>query len=205
MNIKSCKVGFAAAVLFLAISGTAQAQIAPHEGCSNAALNGDYGFTVQGSSIGVLVPNGAPPVRPFSTPMLANGVAMANFDGKGNVTQIDFVMHGGISAGVNPGTPLTPNGFRTNEKGTYNVASDCSGTFSIKFEDTSEIDVVFVLADHGRQIHTVVARQHVPALPPAALPAGVKCDSTTNGCDLAVQISSDGVKLGFVLNGNLEW
>ena len=97
-----------------------------------------------------------------------------------------------------PTTPVTPNGFRTGETGTYSVSQDCTGTFKIVFPDTTEIDVAFVLANQGREIRTVVMRQHVPQLPPAIIPAGAACALNSGGCDLGVQIRSDGVKINQV-------
>jgi hypothetical protein len=76
----------------------------------------------------------------------------------------------------------------------------CSGVFKIMFPERSEIDVAFVLANHGLEIRTVVTRQHVPERPPAIISAGSECAPLTpeesSGCDLAVQIRSDGVKIG---------
>ena len=141
-------------------------------------------------SLGVLVPQtGAPPkLLPFVSPLPADGVAMTRFDGHGNLTQVDFVMRNGTSAAT-PGTPLT------GETGTYHVNPDCTGWLKLQFPDTTEVDVAFVLARGGREIRTVVTRQHVPALPPAIIPSGATCAAATGGCDLGVQLRSDGVKL----------
>jgi hypothetical protein len=64
--------------------------------CSNQTLHGDYGSTIEGEILGF------GPVR---------GVAMAHFDGKGNMTQVDHVVVNGIL----PALQWTP-GF-----GTYTV------------------------------------------------------------------------------------
>jgi hypothetical protein len=174
----------------------AKAQDGDNDGCSNATLFGDYAFTLHGESLGVLAPQtGAPPrLLPFASPLPADGVAMTRFDGHGNLTQVDFVMRNGTSAAT-PGTPLTGDGFRAGETGTYHVSPDCTGWFKLQFPDTSEVDVAFVLARGGREIRTVVTRQHVPALPPAIVPSGATCAAATGGCDLGVQVRSDGVKL----------
>jgi hypothetical protein len=184
-------------VLFLTgWTSPARAQDGDNDGCSNATLFGDYGFTLHGESLGVLVPQtGAPPkLLPFASPLLADGVAMTRFDGHGNLTQVDFVMRNGTSAAT-PGTSLTSDGFRAGETGTYHVNSDCTGWFKLQFPDTTEVDVAFVLARGGREIRTVVTRQHVPLLPPALIPSGATCAAATGGCDLGVQLRSDGVKL----------
>jgi hypothetical protein len=60
--------------------------------------------------------------------------------------------------------------------------------------------VKFVLANYGREIRTVVTRQHVPMPMPMMIPIGATCapgsPASTGGCDLAVQIRSDGKKVG---------
>jgi hypothetical protein len=194
MKTLICKGILAAAILLLALSVSARAQDGDNDGCSNATLHGDYAFTLHGESLGILVPQttGAPKLVPFASPLPADGVAITHFDGYGNLTQVDFVMRGGTPA---PGAdPPTANGFRTGETGTYSVQPDCTGTFKIKFPDSTEIDVVFVLANHGSEIRTLVTRQHVPALPPMIIPPGATCAAPT-GCDLGVQIRSDGKKV----------
>jgi hypothetical protein len=60
------------------------------------------------------------------------------FDGNGGPMQVDNAILGGISV-IMPGTPLTDNGFRANETGSYSVAADCTGTAVINFPDMSEI------------------------------------------------------------------
>jgi hypothetical protein len=192
--------GMLAALLFsIVLSSAAKAQDGDNDGCSDATLQGDYAFTLHGESIGVLVPQttGAPKLAPFASPLLADGVAITHFDGNENLKQVDFVMRNGTSAAT-PTTPLTENGFRSGETGTYSVKSDCTGTFKITFSDTTEIDVAFVLGNHGREIRTVVTRQHVPLLPPAIIPTGATCAANTGGCDLGVQIRSDGVRIGII-------
>ncbi|MGA8142585.1 MAG: hypothetical protein WB987_01715 [Candidatus Acidiferrales bacterium] len=205
MKKSFCKGTLAAAILVFVVCGPSRAQVGDRNGCSLATLRGDYAFTLHGESIGILVPgvNGAPPaLKPFANPLLADGVAITRFDGNGGLSQIDVVMRNGTSAAT-PATPVTDNGFRTQETGTYKVESDCTGTFAIRFPDTSEIDVAFVLAKNGLEIRTVVTRQHVPMLPPAIIPPGVACapltTAETSGCDLGVQIRSEGVKVRGIL------
>ncbi|HEV3421437.1 MAG TPA: hypothetical protein VG075_14100 [Candidatus Acidoferrum sp.] len=202
MKTLICKGMLAAGIFSLVLCGSARAQDGDYDGCSNATLHGDYAFTLHGESLGVLVPQttGAPKLVPFASPLLADGVAITRFDGNGNLKQVDFVMRNGTSAAT-PTTAITGNGFRSGETGAYLVKSDCTGTFTIIFPDTTEIDVAFVLANYGREIRTVVTRQHVPLLPPPIIPTGATCASPS-GCDLGVQIRSDGRKVGSSL---LDW
>jgi hypothetical protein len=151
------------------MSGSAKAW--DSEGCSNATLNGDYGFTVSGQFY-VPGPNNTTVV------ILREGVAMTHFDGKGGLSQVDFVLSS-PNAPAPPGMPPTNgNGFHSDEDGTYTVNSDCTGTFTIINPDFvgttipgAQITTKFVLSDHGHAIHTIVtslippgAKMPVPAL-----------------------------------------
>lgn len=182
-----------AALAFPALSGTAQAQVEDTHGCSNATLQGDYGFSVQGESLGILT--GTPPVlHRFEFPALINGVAMGHFDGAGHFTQVDFSVHDGTKV---PGQTDLTTGFNGNEQGTYMVFPDCTGKFEIDDPPRpggAVIRVHFVLARQGREIHTVVSQMHVPAGPPSA--DGIAtCLAMNGGCDLGNNVRSDAVKL----------
>src|SRR5579885_697345 len=101
-NIESggtMKLHFPAVLLILAcfISGGARAQSADNDGCTNAALFGDYAFRVDGQ----LLPQGGPPIE-------RQGVAMTHFDGAGRLTQVDFVMSNGAPM---PGPADPVSGF----------------------------------------------------------------------------------------------
>lgn len=169
------RVHKAAILLALAcsISGGAQAQSADNDGCTNATLFGDYAFRVDGQ----LLP-------PGSSPVVREGVAMTHFDGVGGLTQVDFVMSNGAPL---PGPVDPTTGFHIQERGTYRVNPDCTGKAVIYFPGPkqgvsgAEIDLMFVLGEHGRIIHTIVSR----LLPPGS------------NTPVPVSIHSDGVKMGF--------
>lgn len=169
------KSHFPALLLLLAcaIPVGAYAQSGDNDGCTNASLVGDYAFRVDGQ----LLPPGGPPVA-------REGVAMTHFDGAGGLTQVDFVMSDGAPL---PGPTDPTTGFHTGERGTYQVNPDCTGSAVIQFppppntSSGAEIDLMFVLSEHGRVIHTIVSR----VLPPG---------STT---PTPVSIHSDGEKLGY--------
>ena len=59
---------------------------ADNDGCSDATLRGDYGFTILGDQ-----PN------PDGTTSPIVGVAITHFDGAGKLTQKDFTVDGGRS------------------------------------------------------------------------------------------------------------
>jgi hypothetical protein len=168
------KVHVPAMLLVLACSSSslALAQSGDNDGCTNATLFGDYAFRIDGQ----LLPRGAPPVA-------RQGVAMTHFDGAGRLTQVDFVMSNGAPL---PG-PADATLFHIDEEGTYQVNPDCTGSAVIHFpappnaSTGAEIDLMFVLGDHGRVIHTIVSR---------ALQPGSKTP-------VPVSIHSDGVKMGY--------
>jgi hypothetical protein len=70
------------AVALLALSGPVEAQSTDDDGCSNATLKGDYGFTVHGQFLGLVTATGP---QYFTSPVPIDAVAMMNFDGRGNL------------------------------------------------------------------------------------------------------------------------
>jgi hypothetical protein len=154
------------------LAAPALAQSGDNDGCTNATLSGDYGFRITGQ---ILPPGGAPIQR--------DGVAMTHFDGQGKLTQVDFVMANGIPV-AGPSDPLT--GFHVGETGWYSVNPDCTGVAEIVFptppgmSSGAKIDLMFVLSNHGRTIHTIVSR----LLPPGSttpLPASIHSDAEKLG------------------------
>jgi len=182
MSSHFAKAVLAAVLMTLAIGASSKAQTPDNDGCSNATLKGDYAFTVSGS---FTVPGGP------TIPRL--GVAMTHFDGLGGLKQVDFVVSNVPPPGVAPSDPVT--GFHIEEKGTYTVYNDCTGTFTINFPDFTTptgmmipgaiITAKFVIANQGRSIYTVVSSLQPPG---AAKPL-----PPTN-----VAITSEGHKLGII-------
>ena len=159
----------AVAASALLIPCVAFGQSGDHDGCSNATLKGDYGFRISGNIL-----NAA------GTPVLnREGVAMTHFDGKGGLTQVDFVMSNGLP-GRGPEDPVT--GFHIDESGTYTVNSDCTGSAVIHFpvppHETSgaEIDLMFVLTQAGCKIHAIVTRL-IPPNTTTPVPASIHSDA----------------------------
>jgi hypothetical protein len=175
------KAALAIAISPLLLWSSAKAQ--DNDGCSRATLNGDYAFTVSGQ---IFLPTGAVVQR--------EGIAMTHFDGTGGLTQVDLVESSPNApppSGVSPTDPAT--GFHIHESGTYTLHADCTGTFTVNFNDMTNpmngqpvsdqiIVVSFVLSDHGHTIHTVVT---------SLTPAGRTTPAN-------VLIRSDGHKLGSV-------
>ena len=119
---------------FAAASASAQSN---SETCNDELIKGTYGFTVQGTKLAGLGPIG-PQV----------GVAMTEFDGKGNLTQIDTITIDGkvVSDFTHP--PAS---------GTYKVNTNCTGTFTLDFTDgRPPVTTAFVVVWGGMEIDTVV-------------------------------------------------
>lgn len=105
--------------------------------CNNELIRGTYGFTVQGTKLGGLGPTGQ-----------QIGVAITEFDGKGNLSQIDTVTIDGKVVADFTHTPAT---------GTYKVNPNCTGIFTIDFTDgRPPVTTAFMVVYGGAEIDTVV-------------------------------------------------
>ena len=100
----------AAVIAWPVLSSAAWAGGTDDYGCSNANLRGSYAFTIEGQTLGIV----GSPDQPLPAPIPVNGVAMTWFDGKGKLTQVDYVMKGGVKR---PGNGAD-NGFDSGETGT---------------------------------------------------------------------------------------
>ena len=164
-----------AAIALLALSGAAWAGGSDDFGCSNATLKGEYAF-------GATVYTPAPPPNPPPATKVVTGIKV--FDGQGNLTQRDY-------AGDNlAGPDFAPPG---QEKGTYQVNSDCTGSIVINLNvpnvppgtSSGVIDIKFVISDGGvistRSFHSSLRRSsllHSPLKP--ALTIGRSRRQTSN-------------------------
>ena len=96
--------------------------------CSNASIKGTYGFSCEGTVVGV-------------GPIAVIGVFTA--DGNGNGSQVETLsLNGEISQGV----------FRTD---TYTVDADCTGSFVSTGPDGSVIHNDFVIDDNEKEIRLI--------------------------------------------------
>lgn len=135
----------------LAFASLAWGQSAGTEylGCSNSTLNGNYAFQITGQ---ILAP--APAAGPVA------GVALTLFDGNGNLTQVDNVVHNGV-APLEDWRPAI---------GTYTVNPNCTGTFTFTPQPANPADASpaltlhFVVTRDGAEIRTTVTGS--PNIPP---------------------------------------
>ena len=165
MKVRISKRIYITVIALLALCAAARAQ--DNDGCSNSTLHGDYAFRISGE---VFVPdlNTSPPTPTTTVMVYRDGVAMTHFDGNGKLTQVDFVMGNGQTPSQQAPPPdpkdIDPKtGFSTGETGTYEVHSDCTGTATINFppplgmDSGNVITLMFVIANHGNTLHTVVS------------------------------------------------
>jgi hypothetical protein len=128
-----------AAIALPALSGAAWAGGTDDYGCSNATLKGEYAFGVTGD---------------LPSPQVVGGIKV--FDGNGNLTQRDYI-GGSVPA------EFAPKG---QERGTYTVNSDCTGSMVIDLNipnvpagtSSGVINILFAISDGGRHIHEVVSQ-----------------------------------------------
>jgi hypothetical protein len=96
--------------------------------CSNATLKGAYSDQDTGTIVGV---------GPFA------GVNVDTFDGHGKMTISGISsLNGTVSPGV--------------ETGTYQVNSDCTGTYTVQDSSGDTFDAFFVISDGGNQLRIVI-------------------------------------------------
>jgi hypothetical protein len=119
----------------------------------------------------------------LASPIPVDGVAMTNFDGKGGLSQVDYVMKGGVKR---PGN-AADHGFDSRETGTYQIFPNCTGTFEGDFASDNFLNVKFVLAgvspgSAASEIRTVVKEQQVPDGTPVGdlTAAGHRCPKFHN-------------------------
>ena len=150
--MKSHAVILATVSTFVVVWGPSlHAQASDNDGCSNTTLNGDYATTI---SAQILNPDGTVTSR--------TGVSIKHFDGRGSITFVDYVAFLTLGRVPPGGIDLNP-AFRVGLTGTYQVNADCTGSAQFDFppppgiSSGQVIKLMFVLADHGREIHAVVA------------------------------------------------
>jgi hypothetical protein len=152
------------ALASLALCTTARAQ--DNDGCSLATLDGDYSFRVSG-----YIFNDSGVITHFR-----DGIAITHFNGAGALTQTDYVLDNGVPQGPK-------EAFRMGETGSYVVNEDCTGTAEIDFPPFpggAKINLIFVLSNHGRTIHTVVTQLFPPGSS-VPIPASIHSDAEKVG------------------------
>jgi hypothetical protein len=122
-------------VTIAVVAAAASVAADEREACTNETIRGTYGFSVSGTLRGV---GGAPD-------QLLVGVATTEFDGIGNLTQVDNIH---LSLG---GTLNDRPGF-----GNYQLNPDCSGTMTIARPPAPTLTLRIVVVDNGNEVRTAV-------------------------------------------------
>jgi hypothetical protein len=119
-----------------ALGGTDRVGAAPDEShCSNLTLRGNYGGSFDGQ-----ISTGAGTV-------LLRGLVLTQFDGAGNLQQLDFVTANGAPP---PGGQWTPS------QGTYQIAPDCTGVAEIVQPTGNILRQRWIVVNRGRETRAVV-------------------------------------------------
>jgi hypothetical protein len=150
MNSWVFKRILAATIALPVLSAAAWAGASDDFGCSNATLNGEYAF---GGTAYTPPPSLNIPTEVFT------GIKV--FDGRGNLTQRDYVSDNLA------GPDFAPKGQET---GTYQVNSNCTGSLVVYLNvpevppgtSSGVINIKFVISDGGRHIHEVVSQLTPP-------------------------------------------
>ena len=135
--------------LRILFAATAQAA----DTCDASALQGQYAFKVQGENVGVLDSGGV--VHPFASPLKVTAVGQFTFDGSSTFTRTDFNVSNGAPT-ITATTPLTSNGFRTGQTGTYTVDADCTGKILLEVPGGREIHIAIAVVENGQGVYGVV-------------------------------------------------
>jgi hypothetical protein len=138
--------------------------------CTNATLEGDYGFIVTGTR-----PSG--PGAPVESVV---GVALTHFDGSGGLTQTDNI-HGSITGLAAPNRAGT---------GTYALNSDCSGTMTIDNPGSPSLTAAIVVVDGGNEVRAAVMNPTATVTPGTSAPQVMV---TSNGRRLVPRTGSCGM------------
>jgi hypothetical protein len=99
--------------------------------CSNGTIKGTYSVTIHGQ---VFLPNGFV--------LLIDGLALATYDGGGNLTQLDAVA---VNGNVAPGWRVST--------GTYSVNADCTAIATVSNGDMPPVHSQMIVAQSGNTIH----------------------------------------------------
>jgi hypothetical protein len=103
--------------------------------CSNLTLRGNYGGSFDGQ---ISTPAGT---------VLLRGLVLTQFDGAGNLRQMEFVTANGAPP---------PSGEWTPSQGTYQIAADCTGVAEIVQSTGNVLRQRWIVVNRGREIRAVV-------------------------------------------------
>lgn len=119
-----------------ALYGSARAGAQPDDShCSNLTLRGSYGGSFEGQ-----IPTGGGTV-------LLKGLVRTEFDGTGNLRQMEFVTANGVPPASGEWAP---------SQGTYQIAADCTGVAEIVQSTGNILRQRWIVVNRGREIRAIV-------------------------------------------------
>ena len=104
--------------------------------CTNATLEGDFGFIVTGTR----------PSAPGGPVETVVGVAITHFDGNGSLTQTDNI-HGSVTGLAAPNRQGT---------GSYTINPDCTGTMKLSNPGSPTLTLAIVVVGDGNEVRAAV-------------------------------------------------
>jgi hypothetical protein len=141
--VKSGVLVAIASAILSSSSQAAEPEYRLHEryACTNATLEGIYGFTLTGLR----------PTGPGAPQVAVVGTALTTFHGDGTLDQFD---------NINVNSPAVP--FQANRPGTgtYSLEPDCSGTMTLTAGGMT-LHLSIVVVDGGREVRTAVITPNV--------------------------------------------
>ncbi len=147
--------GILAVLVFMLAFGAAAVA---EEGCSDATLNGAYGFRMSGQ---VFFPNGA---------IQRDEIGRMQFDA-GRISLSLFSLNNGV----------VDNPFDT-IPGTYTVNSNCTGSAELNFPNGQVVKLKLVLSKRGTIVHALAFALIIPGAP-GPVPVAVHGDGEKLGLD----------------------
>ena len=135
-NILKTSIAATAVLMMFAALALAQEQSGQDGACSNATLQGNFGYT----STGTLLPSFVPP--PYAGPFAE--VGRQAFDGKGNTDATATLSSNG-------------NINKVTIQGTYAVNADCTGSMTLNIPAlAATVTADFVIDDDGAELRAIV-------------------------------------------------
>jgi hypothetical protein len=183
-DMKAWLLASAIALPFLAAAAPSLAD-KRSEACSNASLKGRFAVATHGELQGVKDASGV--IHRYPTPISVEGIGVQTFDGRGKGTYAHLLFVNGSRLCHD----TCDDFFSAADEGAeYQVNADCTGIEDVTYSTAFQIERALVLSNHGRTVRMLWTSVRFP-LTRAFLPAGVTA-CPPNGCDLVVQLHSDG-------------
>jgi hypothetical protein len=172
-NLRLNRLIVLATLLILLALGLGQPAIVEAQSCSNASLNGTYGYVIGG----FLLPNREG--VPLSSALIGASNGIETFDGIGNTSISETFV---AALGMFPQTL----------SGTYSINPNCTGSATVTFADGFKATASLIVVDGGKEIEFLNTWQYV-----VEFGSSKKQDIAQGGCTNAMLNGT----YGYVLEG----